>query len=304
MDVNRRSVLSMRFAHINSESAPANYTGRKVGGCSLSDLPTIKFQAVSGLEVSLPVIVDSLLTTYIEELCPRKIFSSVGRGIIPEDHEMNMLRTALCTVYTVLTRCRGPLIWLEDKLNPILEKSHPLVRVLNEKLKQSAMDIDFVTDPKMIDKKFVDRLFNLTDIDEVNAAYEDSTRQILQRFKTTFWAAVDALRVLMTTSSKVGGTKRIDVASDFKATEAYTSLMADKMVLLAQISMSAHEGTLTCCNFLDKICDTLLTKAGCGDGTWALGWGQELRWVRPCRFYYVLETLLRSALSIIFKHLP
>lgn len=277
MDVNRRSVLSMRFAHIYSESAPANYTGHKVGGCTLSDLPTIKFQAVSGLEVSLPVIVDSLLTTYIEELCPRKIFSSVWRGNIPEDHEMNMLRTALCTVYTVLTRCRGPLIWLEDKLNPNLEKSHPLVRVLNEKLKQSAMDIDFITDPKMIDKKFVDRLFNLTDIDEVNAAYEDSTRQILQRFKTSFWAAADALRVLITSSSTVGGIKRSDVSFTFKAMEVYSALMADKVVLLAQLSMSAHEGTLICCNFLDKICDTLLTKAGCGDADWALGWGQDLR---------------------------
>ena len=279
MDVNRRSVLSMRFAHIYSESAPANYMGHKVAGCSLSDLPTIKFQAVSGLEVSLPVIVDSLLTTYIEELCPRKIFSSVWRGNILEDHEMNMLRTALCTVYTVLTRCRGPLIWLEDKLNPNLEKSHPLVRVLNEKLKQSAMDIDFITDPKMIDKKFVDRLFNLTDIDEVNAAYEDSTRQILQRFKTSFWAAADALRVLITSSSTVGETKRSEVSSAFKAMEVYSALMADKVVLLAQLSMAAHEGTLICCNFLDKICETLLTKAGCGDGDWALGWGQDLRWV-------------------------
>ena len=279
MDVNRRSVLSMRFAHIKSESAPANYTGHtghKGGGCSLSDLPTIKFQAVSGLEVSLPVIVDSLLTTYIEELCPRKIFASVGRGNIPEDHEMNMLRTALCTVYTVLTRCRGPLIWLEDRLNPNLEKSHPLVRVLNEKLKQSAMDIDFVTDPKMIDKKFVDRLFNLTDIDEVNAAYEESTRQILHRFKNSFWAAADMLQS-MVSSSVAPGMSRFDVSSRFLTTEAYTALMADKMTLIAQLSMSAHEGTLTCCTFLDKICDTLLTKAGCGDGIWALGWGQELR---------------------------
>ena len=279
MDVNRRSVLSMRFAHIKSESAPANYTGHagnKGGGCSLSDLPTIKFQAVSGLEVSLPVIVDSLLTTYIEELCPRKIFASVGRGNIPEDHEMNMLRTALCTVYTVLTRCRGPLIWLEDKLNPNLEKSHPLVRVLNEKLRQSAMDIDFVTDPRMIDKKFVDRLFNLTDVDEVNAAYEESTRQILQRFKNSFWTAADMLQS-MVSSSVAPGMSRFDVSSRFLTTEAYTALMADKMTLIAQLSMSAHEGTLTCCNFLDKICDTLLTKAGCGDGIWALGWGQELR---------------------------
>lgn len=274
MDANRRSVLSMRFAQIKSESAPANYTGHKVGGCSLADLPTIKFQAVSGLEVSLPVIVDSLLTTYIEELCPRKIFASVLRGNIPEDHEMNMLRTALCTVYTVLTRCRGPLIWLEDKLNPNLEKSHPLVRVLNEKLKQSAMDIDFITDPKMIDKKFVDRLFNLTDIDEVNAAYEESTRQILQRFKNSFWAAAKVMELMVTTTVTMS---RIDVSSQVMNTEAYKTLMADKMTLIAQLSMSAHEGTVTCCNFLEKLCDTLLLKAGCGDGIWALGWGQELR---------------------------
>ena len=144
------------------------------------------------------------------------------------------------------------------------------------------MDIDFVTDPKMIDKKFVDRLFNLTDIDEVNAAYEDSTRQILQRFKTSFWSAAGALRVLLTTSFCAGGTRIADIPSAFRAMEVYSSLMADKMVLLAQLSMSAHEGTLACCNFLDKICETLLINAGCGDGDWALGWGHELRWVCLC----------------------
>ena len=129
----------MRFADIPSESAPANYdiaAGRHKSECTLADLPTIKFQAVSGLEISLPVIVDCLLTTYIEELCPRRIFSALERGREVEAHEKNMMRTALCTVYTVLTRCRGPLIWLEDDLKSESEKVHPLVRRLFDALKE------------------------------------------------------------------------------------------------------------------------------------------------------------------------
>lgn len=262
----------MRFAHISSESAPANLTATaKDVGCLLSDLPTIKFQAVSGLEISLPVIVDSLLTTYIEELCPRGIFASVKRGKVVEEHEMNMLRTALCTVYTVLTRCRGPLVWLEDHLRADLDKCHPLVTTLRDELESGIMNIDFVTDPAQIDKKFVDRLFNVTDIEEINAAYEDSTCQILQKFKTSFWMAQGALKRML----KQG--RGSSLLPAFIGSEEYTALMADKCVLQSQLSMAAHSGTDLCCSFLDSICETLFLKAGGGDGSWATEWGPELR---------------------------
>ena len=278
MDANRRSVLSMRFAHIDLESAPASYSTatHSTTKSALSDLPTINFQAVSGLEISLPVIVDSLLMTYIEELCPRKIFSSVNAQRDVGDHEMNMLRTALCTVYTVLTRCRGPLIWLEDRMNSDLNKAHPLIRTLKKALEQGSMNIDYITDPKLIDKKFVDHIFNLTDVEEITAAYEDSTRQILMKFKSTYWAAVAALESLSKDT-------RIDrnLAVDFSVSSEYTALIADKRVLIAQLSMTAHEGTQSCCNVLDRLCDTLLLKAGNGDGSWSNEWGQDLRYVNP-----------------------
>lgn len=194
---------------------------------------------------------------------------------------MNMLRTALCTVYTVLTRCRGPLVWLEDNLRTDLEKCHPLVATLTDELKNGSMNIDIVTDPAQIDKKFIDRLFNVTDIEEINAAYEDSTCQILQKFKNSFWSAVGALKRMLRDRKASGANTRTeekrDVSSAFSDSDEYTTLMADKCVVLSQLSMAAHSGTDLCCSFLDSVCETLLLKAGTGDGTWAAEWGPELR---------------------------
>jgi hypothetical protein len=281
MNVNRRSVLSMRFADISAECAPAKFnttTGQKEGASSLVDLPTIKFQAVSGLEISLPVIVDTLLTTYIEELCPRKIFSAMEGKRVVEDHEKNMLRTALCTIYTVLTRCRGPLIWLEDDLSTDLAKSHPLVKRLKEALIEGTMDIDFITEPSKIDANFVNRLFSLhgADIDEINAAYEDSTRQILQKFKVSFWACITVLDNLLKQSG--GGLQPgVDIPSQLKESEEYKTLIADKFLLQSQLAVSTHEGALGCSLALDALPDTLLLQAGAGEGKWASEWGSELK---------------------------
>ena len=311
MDVSRRSVLSMRFAHIDLESAPASYstaphsaitststsTSTSTIGSALSDLPTINFQAVSGLEISLPVVVDSLLTTYIEELCPRKIFSSVNAQRDVGDHEMNMLRTALCTVYTVLTRCRGPLIWLEDRMRPDLKKAHPLIRTLKEELQKGSMDIDYITDPNKIDKKFVDHIFNLTDVEEITAAYEDSTRQILMKFKNSYWSAVNALASL---SKDTGPDRNRPV--DFGVSAEYSALIADKRVLIAQLSMTAHEGTQRCCCVIDRLCDTLLLKAGSGDGSWSHEWGHDLRCVCAVLNSFVHLLLLLSLSYPVLGH--
>lgn len=278
MNENRRSVLCMRFADINSESAPANYnttTGEKLG--SLADLPTIKFQAVSGLEISLPVIVDTLLTTYVKDLCPQRIFAANEAGRNVETHEMSMLRTALCTVYTVLTRCRGPLIWLEDDMDGG-DKAHPLVKILRKELQKGIMDIDFVTDPKLIDHNFVNRLFNLqgADLEQLNAAYEDSTRQILQKFKTSFWACTAVLDNLLKQNS--GGLQvGVDIPALLQASEEYQTLQSDKTLLLSQLAVSTHDEAVECSDFLEALPDTLLLKAGTGDGKWALEWGEDLK---------------------------
>lgn len=273
MAVNRLSVLSVRFADISSESNDPS-AERKLSGCTLADLPTIKFQAVSGLEISLPVIVDSLLTTYIEKLCPRRIMSAVKRGDKVEGHEMNMLRTALCTVYTVLTRCRGPLIWLEDDLKTDLTKSHPLVTMLREALAGGKMDIDFVTDRSEIDKVFVDRLFNSTDAVEVNAAFEESTCQILQKFKTSFFASVDKLTSLLEKEKKTfKGVRGGNVPSNLQKSDEYLALIEDRDLLLSQLTVSTHRGAEECRIFIRSLPDTLLLHAGSGDGSWTLKWG-------------------------------
>lgn len=288
MSVDRRSVLSMRFADISSESAPANYdadAGRRLGGCTLADLPTIKFQAVSGLEISLPVIVDSLLTTYIEKLCPRRVFAALKGGRTKEvtGHEKSMMRTALCTVYTVLTRCRGPLIWLEDDLNTDLNKSHPLVRMLKEALGNNSMAIDFIIDPNMIDKKFLDRIFSLTDPDEVNAAYEESTCQILKKFKTSFFACSTKLASLLRTPHR--GQFARDIPAELQRTDEYAVLTEDKALLLSQLAVSTHIGAEECRQFIKVFPDTLLLKAGSGDGSWAMDWGQDHKYVHV--YYHI-----------------
>jgi hypothetical protein len=153
------------------------------------------------------------------------------------------------------------------------------VITLTDELKLGIMNIDIVTDPGQIDKKFVDRLFNVTDIEEINAAYEDSTCQILQKFKNSFWSAVGALKRMLRDRKASGAHTRSerDISSAFSESEEYITLMADKCVLLSQLSMAAHSGTDLCCSFLDSVCSTLLLKAGTGDGTWATEWGPELR---------------------------
>ena len=276
MKVNRQSVLSMRFANITSESAPGNYYVNENQYCTLGDLPTIKFQAVSGLEISLPVIVDCLLTTYIDEICPRKLFSAHERNLTLSDHEKSMMRTALCTIYTVLTRCRGPLIWLEDDLKDT-ETPHPLVNRLRDELNKTSMNIDFVTDPKKIDSKFLDRVFSLIDLDEVNAAYEESTCQILRKFKTSFFACSARLTDLMREASPEGFMR--DIPAELQGTDEYLLLQEDKRLLLSQLEVSAHIGAKECRHIIGTFPDTLLLKAGSGDGSWAIERGQDHKYV-------------------------
>ena len=276
MKSNRRSVLSMRFANIDLESAPGNYNVNDSRSCTLGDLPTIKFQAVSGLEISLPVIVDCLLTTYIDKMCPRGLFAAYERKEILSDHENSMMRTALCTIYTVLTRCRGPLIWLEDdlkdKANP-----HPLVNRLKEALSVTSMNIDFVTDPKKIDGKFLDRIFSLIDLDEVNDAYEESTFQILRKFKTSFFACSARLTDLMRKASPEESVRNIP--AELQSTDEYLLLKEDERLLLSQLEVSVHIGAKECRHYLGTFSDTLLLKAGGGDGSWATEWGQDHKYV-------------------------
>ena len=150
------------------------------------------------------------------------------------------------------------------------------------------MDIDFVTDAKKIDKKFVDRLFNLTDLEEVNAAYEESTCQILRKFKTSFLACVAKLHTLLSESVKVDGGSGVgagggggggvrDVQAELKRTAEYIQLQGDKVLLLAQLAVSTHDGAEECRTFLNNLPDILLLKGGCGEGAWAREWGDDLK---------------------------
>lgn len=275
LQANRRSVLALRFADLQSEAESQG--GREVATnekVDLDVLPTINFQAVSGLEVLQTVIVDRLLSTYINKVCARSIFSKVISK--KEDaNEHPMLRKALCLIYTVATRCRGPLIWLEDNESKDMEKCHPLIRELKKHLEGGKMNIQFVTDVKMINDDFINRIFDHAgaDLEQINQAFEESTRQLLDKFKKSFWTCFHLL--------KAGG--GVQVARDLEGSEEYRGLLNNKKALLNQLAASSVEGAADCSAFLDKLPATLLLRvAGMGSapGTsfqWVSKWDDELR---------------------------
>lgn len=121
-------LVALRFANLNLLTEET----RDVSSRVIEDiLPSIHFQQCSGLEVCVPVVVDCLLSSYLNIICPRRIFSSVLRGQNLETHELNMISCALCSAYTVLTRCRGPLVWIETGKDV---DAHPFLALVKDKV--------------------------------------------------------------------------------------------------------------------------------------------------------------------------
>ena len=278
---NRRSVQAMRFADLKSQEESARGRDEEEDSATeLSALPTINFQAVSGLEVLQTVIVDRLLATYITDVCPRTIFATAvnpKKGMTSlEGQHASMMRKALCLVYTVVTRCRGPLIWLEDDQSPVIDKAHPLVGMLKGEFEGSKMDIEIVTDAKLINKAFVARIFDHAgaDLDQINQAFEESARALLDKFKKSFW-------VCSTMLSRQGIREGVHAAQFMEASEEYKSLQRDKKALINQLAASSLEGVAECSAFIDKLPATLLVRiaaGGPGDTfQWASEWSEELR---------------------------
>lgn len=155
------------------------------------------------------------------------------------------------------------------------------------------LSIDFITDSSKIDSSFVSRLFSLqrADMDELNLAYESTTKQILKKFKESFWLCVNIIEKNVklnianlnnsgsTTSSgvSIAAIPQIDVVGKLKENEEYVAFMDNKRLLLSQLAVSTHDKAEECCTFLEKFGDTLLLKACVGIGEWSSEWGEELR---------------------------
>lgn len=174
----RASVKALRFANTELLDDP------------LRSLPTIHFQKCSGLETTLPVIVDSLFSNYIDKICPRNVFSK-ALGEYRKDllqAETSMLSKALCTIYTVLTRCRGPLIWIET----FPAEDHPLIKRLKLAMEEYRVKLSFMSDKDVnkITDQFITHVFNsgIGDIEDMNYAWEESMRQFLSNVRNDVWA--------------------------------------------------------------------------------------------------------------------
>lgn len=187
MKADPSAVKSLRFANTDLEED------------DLGLLPTVHFQSCSGLETSFPVIVDRLLSKYIESSCPRSVFSKAlgNRRRDLTSTEESMLSKALCTVYTVLTRCRGNFIWIEE----FKAEEHPLILLVKKKLEQYSLGLTFISEEETfdtngklvykIDNDFVDRIFKVRgDIDDYNLAWEDLLRSLLGNMRHELHACV------------------------------------------------------------------------------------------------------------------
>lgn len=174
----RTSVKALRFANTDIPDDP------------LKNLPTIHFQRCSGLETTLPVVIDSLISNYIDKICPRtvfsKVFSEYKKDLLPT--ESSMLSKALCTIYTVVTRCRGPLIWLET----FPAEEHPLIKRLKVVMDEYKIKLSFIgdKDTDQITDQFITHLFNsgIGDIEDINFAWEESIRLFLFNVRSDLWA--------------------------------------------------------------------------------------------------------------------
>jgi hypothetical protein len=187
----RISVKALRFANKDILDDP------------LSVLPTVNFMHCSGLESPMPIIVDCLISNYIEKICPRNIFSKIlgehKKDLSPT--EMSMFQTALCTVYTVVTRCRGPLIWLET----FNAEDHPLVKKLKVVMEQYKIKISFTADKdsSLIDEKFVKDIFSPigSDMDDFNFEWGETIRSQLFNVRRDFRACLDEYKQQQNSSS-------------------------------------------------------------------------------------------------------
>lgn len=169
MDANGGALTTLRFADLSDD----------VEVDSLSGLASIDFQSCSGLESALPIIVDNLMA-FVAKTCKRSVFSARmvrGKEMQLDSSDMSRLQTALCRVYTVMTRCRGPLIWIE---NADL-REHALIEKLKDRLKDSKLSIEFITNESKITEAFVDKIFAPVggDIEELNVAWEDTIKILL-----------------------------------------------------------------------------------------------------------------------------
>ena len=180
LDFDRASVKALRFANMEIVDDP------------LQNLPTIHFQKCSGLETTLPVIVDSLFSNYIDKICPRNVFnkalSEYRKDLLQT--ESSMLSKALCTIYTVLTRCRGPLIWIET----FPAEDHPLIKRLKVAMEDYKVKLSFMSDKDVskVTDQFITHVFNsgIGDIEDMNYAWEESMRLFISNVRNDVWACV------------------------------------------------------------------------------------------------------------------
>ena len=100
----------------------------------------------------------------------------------------------------MITRCRGPLIWVEDESNlsnvPLLVEIKDKLEQMREREGSSRLHIDFFTKGSDITDDLVTTLFTAPgqDIEEMNQQWESMFRVILMRFKTALNVCINSLR--------------------------------------------------------------------------------------------------------------
>jgi hypothetical protein len=212
IQVDRKSVKALRFAgyEVNkvkyNHSTEASYKGGNDDIAVDDDdddeyvaqherdpimdlLNTISFKKSSGLESQMPIIIDGLMD-YVKHICKRTIFRKAFDSNMRHqlnEHENSTLRKAVCVIYTVLTRCRGPCIWIETDKEV---DSHPLITALKKHLEDCKIRMSFISDiefteagqVKRIDDLFVRNLFVPgANSEDFNASWEVQVREFLSK---------------------------------------------------------------------------------------------------------------------------
>ena len=185
-----------------------------------------------------------------------------------------------------------------------------------------------MTDPAVVDRLFVDRLFTVTgDAQEQNLAYELMIRELLKAFRESLWRAVKRLTEHYNGMYGAGKGTGVEKAGEevaevgkgvvFRLQESreFRRLRSDANQLASALYASNHDFAPACRAFLLSLPDTLLLKATCrgGEGVteWCGGvvgldeWGQQLREVMrtlevmPCTAQRILRDLTSPVLQTV-----